>query len=154
MNKKVCNMKTATAKTDSGSAVPAAKSKGTTSADNSGSQEKVYFCAHRGHGCISQQGYRCTHGPKCEPVDAQGRRFVVFHWIENGQPLATRHYLAVGSRQEGPGMNPPEISPMHVCRTVTGCCGCRPENNEGKGACGKVLGAFDPKVNACDIVGS
>lgn len=51
------------------------------------------YCAHRHHGCISQNGYLCLNGPKCEPVDSTGRRFVVFEWLENGQPLATRHYL-------------------------------------------------------------
>ena len=62
-------------------------------ANSTESQENIFFCAHRGHGCISQNGYRCLHGPVCEPVDDQGRRFVVFHWLEKGQPLATRYYL-------------------------------------------------------------
>lgn len=61
-----------------------------------GTQENLIFCAHRGHGCISQNGYLCLHGPKCEPIDDRGRRFAVFHWIENGQPLATRRYLDQG----------------------------------------------------------
>ena len=55
--------------------------------------QKDIYCAHRGHGCISQNGYLCFHGPKCEPMDSNGRRFVVFEWIEDGQRLATRRYL-------------------------------------------------------------
>jgi len=86
-------MSTATVKTDNGSAVPAVQSKGTTSANNHESSEEINFCAHRNHGCISQQGYRCTNGPVCNPCDSNGRRFVIFEWIENGQRLATRHYL-------------------------------------------------------------
>lgn len=61
-----------------------------------GTQENLIFCAHRGHGCISQNGYTCTHGPKCEPMDNLGRKFVVFEWIEDGQRLATRRYLTGG----------------------------------------------------------
>jgi len=78
---------------ENGSAVPAVQSKGTTTANKNVPQENIVFCAHRGHGCISQQGYRCLHGPKCEPVDSDGRRFQIFEWIENGQRLATRYYL-------------------------------------------------------------
>lgn len=79
-----------TAKTDNGSP-SAVQSAGT--ANYSVPQEEMKFCAHRGHGCISQQGYRCRGGPVCQPVDSDGRRFIIFEWIENGQRLATRHYL-------------------------------------------------------------
>jgi len=68
----------------------AVESEGT--ANKSVSQDVIY-CAHRYHGCISQNGYLCLNGQKCEPVDGNGRRFVVFEWLENGQPLAHRHYL-------------------------------------------------------------
>jgi hypothetical protein len=54
--------------------------------------EQIIYCAHRGHGCVSQNGYQCLHGPKCEPVDRAGRRFTVWEWVDNGQRLATRRY--------------------------------------------------------------
>lgn len=76
-----------------GSPIPRLEAKGNETANNHASQENIIFCAHRGHGCISENGYRCLNGPVCQPVDANGRRFVVFEWIENGQRLATRHYL-------------------------------------------------------------
>lgn len=32
-----------------------------------------------------------------------------------------------------------EILPLHTCETETGRCGCRPENNDGLGICGKTI---------------
>lgn len=56
-------------------------------------QEIISFCCHRGHGCTSQSGYRCLKGKACEPADSNGRRFVVYEWLQDGQRLATRQYL-------------------------------------------------------------
>lgn len=56
-------------------------------------QDDMKVCPHRYCGCISQNGYTCTNPGPCDPVNENGRRFVVFECLENGQPLAHRHYL-------------------------------------------------------------
>jgi hypothetical protein len=59
-----------------------------------GSPEEIKYCAHRFQGCISQNGYLCLHaGPTCQPIDSNGRRFVVREWLENGQRFTTRDFL-------------------------------------------------------------
>jgi len=49
-----------------------------------------------------------------------------------------------------------DITPLQKCRIGTTTCGCRPENNEGTGSCGKILiNPFSPIKNpASDFVGS
>jgi len=99
-------------------------------ANNHESSEEMKFCAHRGHGCISQNGYLCFQTGPCQPMDSNGRRFVVHEWIENGQRLATRHHL-----DDHNGI-PLKRGNKAVC---SGRCMCQPENHAGKGACGKEL---------------
>lgn len=123
-------MSTATVKTGINGSPSAVQSAGT--ANYSVPQEEMKFCAYRGHGCIHQYGYRCAHNGPCEPVDSDGRRFVVFAWLENGQPLATRHYL-----DDINGV-PLKQGNKAVC---AGTCMCQPENHGGRGACGKVIDA-------------
>lgn len=128
-------MSTATKNHENGSPISAAGNEGIAgSAVQCVSQENINqrFCAYRGHGCIHQYGYRCAHNGPCEPVDSDGRRFVVFAWLENGQPLATRHYL-----DDINGM-PLKQGNKAVC---AGTCMCQPENHGGRGACGKVIDA-------------
>lgn len=49
----------------------------------------------------------------------------------------------------------PDITEMHKCRVGDATCGCRPENNDGAGSCGKVLGRFSTRDNpVTDLVGS
>lgn len=137
-------MQTATAKTGNGA--PAALESIAGNANERVSSEEIKFCAHINCGCISQSGYRCMKGGHCQPVDSEGRRFVVQEWLDNGQRLTTRHFLddfnCVPLHREGN---------KAICG---GRCMCQPEDHGGKGACGKVLGAFDPKTNAGDMVAS
>jgi len=74
--------------------------------DAKAEQKSLIDCPHRYSGCISQNGYMCTNGPVCQPVDSNGRRFVVHEWIENGQRLSTREYLDYGE------LAPPQKKPV------------------------------------------
>lgn len=58
-------------------------------------QENIKVCPHRYCGCISQNGYVCTHSGPCAPMDEHGNEFTVREWIEDGTRMTTRDYKPV-----------------------------------------------------------
>lgn len=98
----------AIAKSETDGSIPPAGNVGTPAGIES-EHEEIKYCAHRGYACINQQGYRCLHAGPCQPVDSEGRRFVLYHWIENGQRLAHRHYLNTAAPAPAVKRAPPII---------------------------------------------
>ncbi|MFA5378082.1 MAG: hypothetical protein WC455_20185 [Dehalococcoidia bacterium] len=61
-----------------------------------GSQENIKvadrICPYPDHGCVSQNGRHCFHN-RCQPVDDQGRRFLIITDVQDGQTFTHTRYL-------------------------------------------------------------
>lgn len=88
--------------------VPAVQSTGTHADSNvlSGEQKNISPCPHRYAGCISQNGYMCTLGSACDPVNEQGLHFTVSYTEVNGQRFISRNF---GGKKGFPMNVPDEI---------------------------------------------
>lgn len=127
---------TATKIKENGSAVPGVQTKGTTAAGIESDSEQIKPCPHRYSGCISQNGYMCTLGSACDPVNEQGLHFTISYTEVNGQRFISYNY---GGKKGFPMNVPDEIIDADAALASTPFADTEP---------------FDPAKFCQDVIGS
>lgn len=157
-------MEARSSKIEDGSAVPRLEAKGTTTANNSATLEEIKVCNATECACTARKGYTCSHQgpckqivgnnteqPRCPDCGSIALKFATRDYCEGDYywchacgcgpirfPLEM--CLSTEARQAAAAAIQRLVPVLEGNKAICmGTCMCQPDNNCGRGACGKLI---------------